>query len=163
MLEVVNYSHQELHLKFYSSASSVSDRDSLFSAEDNTFIKHRVKIAELSVTLTSTAFLWCSLSSPLFSYLSVSLKALKVYTLRGKCPNTDFCLVCILQYSDWIQENTDQKKLRIWTRFTHWNMSINFATIFKGVPSTNYISSNSYRLTFVHHLTFCHLRYVKKY
>ena len=29
-----------------------------------------------------------------------------------------FFLVCIFLYSDWVQENTDQKKLRIWTLFT---------------------------------------------
>ena len=38
-------------------------------------------------------------------------------TLREKCRNTEFFLVRILLYSDWIQENTDQKKLRIWTIF----------------------------------------------
>ena len=30
----------------------------------------------------------------------------------------EFFLVRIFLYSDWIQENTDQKKLRIWTLFT---------------------------------------------
>ena len=54
-------------------------------------------------------------------------------SLREKCPNTEFSLVFILLYSDWIQQNTnqikltysvrtcecaDQKKLRIWTLFT---------------------------------------------
>ena len=39
-------------------------------------------------------------------------------TLREKCSNTDFFLVRIFLYSEWIQENTDQKKLRIWTLFT---------------------------------------------
>ena len=49
--------------------------------------------------------------------------------LREKCPNTEFLLVCIFLYSDWIRrrskspdlvrikENSDQKKLRIWTPF----------------------------------------------
>ena len=27
--------------------------------------------------------------------------------LREKCPNTEFFLVCIFLYSDWIQENAD--------------------------------------------------------
>ena len=49
--------------------------------------------------------------------------------LREKCPNMEFFLVCIFLYSDWIrrslylvriQENTDQKKLRIWTLFKQW-------------------------------------------
>ena len=38
--------------------------------------------------------------------------------LREKCPNTEFLLVYIFPYSNWIRENTDQKKLRIWTLFT---------------------------------------------
>ena len=53
--------------------------------------------------------------------------------LRGKCPNTEFFLVRIFLHSDWteygeilrislysvrMRENTDQKKLRIWTHFT---------------------------------------------
>ena len=36
-------------------------------------------------------------------------------TLRQKSPNTEFFLVRI-------QENTDQKKLRIWTLFRQWNL-----------------------------------------
>ena len=35
--------------------------------------------------------------------------------LRYTCPNTEFFLVRIFLYSVRIQENTDQKKLRIWT------------------------------------------------
>ena len=42
------------------------------------------------------------------------------YSLREKCPNTEFFLVRIFLYSDWIQENTDQKKLHIWTLFAQW-------------------------------------------
>ena len=30
-------------------------------------------------------------------------------SLREKCPNTELFQVCIFLYSDWIQENTDQK------------------------------------------------------
>ena len=41
-------------------------------------------------------------------------------TLRGKCPNTEFFLVRIFLHSVRIQENTDQKQLRIWTVFTQW-------------------------------------------
>ena len=37
-----------------------------------------------------------------------------------KCPNTELFLVRIFLYSDRIQENTDQKWLRIWTLFTHY-------------------------------------------
>ena len=35
-----------------------------------------------------------------------------VLTMRGKCRNTEFFLVHLFPYSDWIQQNTDQKKLR---------------------------------------------------
>ena len=45
-------------------------------------------------------------------------------TLREKCPNTELLLVCTFLYSDWIQENTDQKKLRIWTLFSQWYLQI---------------------------------------
>ena len=34
-------------------------------------------------------------------------------TLREKCANTEFFL-------DQMRENTDQKKLRLWTLFTQW-------------------------------------------
>ena len=40
------------------------------------------------------------------------------HSLREKCPNTELFLVRIFLYSDWIQENTDQKKLRIWILLT---------------------------------------------
>ena len=38
-------------------------------------------------------------------------------TLCEMCPNTDFFLVRIFPYSVKIRENTDQKKLLIWTFF----------------------------------------------
>ena len=41
-----------------------------------------------------------------------------ILSLREKCPNTEFFPVRIFLYSFLIQENTDQKKLRIWTLFT---------------------------------------------
>ena len=43
---------------------------------------------------------------------------LMLISLREKSPNTDFFLVRIFLYSVRIQENTDQKKLHIWTLFT---------------------------------------------
>ena len=53
---------------------------------------------------------------------------LVIDTLRKKCPNTEFFLVLIFPYSDWIRrdspysvrirENKNRKKLRIWTLFT---------------------------------------------
>ena len=42
------------------------------------------------------------------------------YPLRARCSNTEFFLVRIFPYSDWMRENTGQKKLRIWTLFTQW-------------------------------------------
>ena len=63
-----------------------------------------------------------------------NLVSLVTTSLREKCPNTDFFLVCIFLHSNWIrrftlftskslysvriQENTDQNKLRLWTLFT---------------------------------------------
>ena len=46
--------------------------------------------------------------------------------LGEKYRNTEFFLVRIFLYSDWIQENTDQKKLRIRTLFTQcsWWLSV---------------------------------------
>ena len=46
---------------------------------------------------------------------------LSTQTLHEKYPNTEFFLVCIFLCLDWIQENTDQKKLRIWTLFKQWD------------------------------------------
>ena len=46
----------------------------------------------------------------------------RTWALREKCPNTEFFLVRILLYSVRIQENADQKKLRIWTLFTQWGI-----------------------------------------
>ena len=52
------------------------------------------------------------------------------HSLHEKCPNTELFLVRIFPHSDWILrispysvqmlENTDQKKLCIWTLFTQW-------------------------------------------
>ena len=41
-------------------------------------------------------------------------------TLREESPNTEFFLFCTFLNSVQIQENTDQKKLRIWALFTQW-------------------------------------------
>ena len=40
--------------------------------------------------------------------------------LLKKHLNTEFFLVRVFLYLDWIQENTDKKNLRIWTIFTQW-------------------------------------------
>ena len=46
------------------------------------------------------------------------------FTLPEKCPNTEVFLVHIFLYSVQIQENTDQKRLRIWTLFTQCQFSV---------------------------------------
>ena len=47
-------------------------------------------------------------------------------SLCEKCPNTESFLVVIFPYSDKVRENTNQKKLRIWTLFTQWLQYIYF-------------------------------------
>ena len=97
-LEALNYYHKELHLECCSSPRSAS-----------AFVNDQVNI-------------FCYNSQP------------------EKCPYTEFFLVRIFLYSDWIrrfdsirskppyskrmQENLDQKKLRIWTLFTQWTFKI---------------------------------------
>ena len=51
-----------------------------------------------------------------------------ILALREKCPNTEFFLVRIFLYSDWIQENMDQRKppdmdtfYAVWI-FGDWNL-----------------------------------------
>ena len=50
--------------------------------------------------------------------------SVKFPSLRENCPNTEFFLVRIFPHSDWMQENTDQIKLCIWTLFAQWVLSI---------------------------------------
>ena len=53
-----------------------------------------------------------------------------ICALRKKCPSTAFFLVRVFLYSDWIQENTDQKKLRIYTLFTQcWGYNFEWLMI----------------------------------
>ena len=54
----------------------------------------------------------------LIHFRSMLLFVNTIKTLREKCPNTEFFLVRIFPYSVRIRENTDHKKLRIWTIFT---------------------------------------------
>ena len=44
--------------------------------------------------------------------------------LREECPNTEFSLVRIFLYSDWIRENKDQKIVRILTLFTQCSLTL---------------------------------------
>ena len=43
-----------------------------------------------------------------------------------KCPNTDFFLVRVFPYSDWIRRFKDQKKICFWTLFTQWDLPVGF-------------------------------------
>ena len=47
-----------------------------------------------------------------------TLSKYRKMSLPEKYPNAEHFLVRILLYSDWMQENTDQKKLDLWTFFT---------------------------------------------
>ena len=51
---------------------------------------------------------------------SVVIASALINSLCKKSPNMEFFLFRIYSYSEWIRENTDQKKLRIWTLFTQW-------------------------------------------
>ena len=53
-----------------------------------------------------------------FVLLFSNLRILYILPLHEKCPNTESFPVRIFLYSEWIQENTDQKKFRIWTLST---------------------------------------------
>ena len=54
-------------------------------------------------------------------WLTMTIRAMndQNFTLHENCPKTEFFLVRIFLYSVRIQENTDQKKLRIWTVSMH--------------------------------------------
>ena len=66
-------------------------------------------------------------------------------SLREKCPNTEFFLVCIFLYLDWIwryteysvriRKNADQKKFRIWTLFTQCSYVVPIF-VFISMPSS---------------------------
>ena len=62
---------------------------------------------------------------PRLPTLGVNLIGLEVVRalFREHYPNADFFLVRILPYSDWIRENMDQKKIRIWTLFTQCTLT----------------------------------------
>ena len=70
---------------------------------------HVCPSVRLPVCVPVTSFPWnlFIVFSEIFRYRS------RNWTLREKCLNTEIFLLRIFLYSDWIQENTDQKKLRI--------------------------------------------------
>ena len=53
----------------------------------------------------------------------VTITSIQVTITAWKITKYGVFLVRIFLYSYWIQENTDQKKLHIWTLFTHWNLA----------------------------------------
>ena len=80
------------------------------------FMSELVKILKLSKALLKLGII-----------LDVTVRCVRAdLVLREKCPNTEFVLVHIFLHSHWMRspysvrmgENTDQKKLRIWTHFT---------------------------------------------
>ena len=77
--------HQELHLRFYSSPGSVTDRvlgPPLLSAEDNIFIMNRVENESIYITLTITI---SSLSLVCNHYTSIYLSVSLLKFLKSSC------------------------------------------------------------------------------
>ena len=85
-------------------------------------------VVYLFIHLLVYNFYWFRWALTIF-YTNARIKA-----QREKCPKIDFFLVRIFLYSYWIrkftkspysvriQDNKDQKKLGIWTIFTHWRL-----------------------------------------
>ena len=71
----------------------------------DTYRKHLIRVKS-----TPCRFLYSAKQHQVKSNLSMAL--------CEKCSNTEFFLVRIFLYSDWIWENTDQEELYIWTLFT---------------------------------------------
>ena len=62
--------------------------------------------------------------------------------LCEKCSNTGFFLVRIFPYLNWILENTDQKKPRIWTLFKDWTCKehgVSMSWHFRSIRSNIYL------------------------
>ena len=74
--------------------------------------------SQVCFSLVSDNFLWSVFQILLASCVWILSLAFSHYilSLREKCPNTEFFLVRIFQWSD-------QKKLRIWTLFTQYTWS----------------------------------------
>ena len=87
----------------------------------------------------SRIIFWCNQFLVFKEYQNQSHCWLPFETLCEKCPNTEFFLVGISPYSDWIwrftpyvdwiKENMDHKRLRIWTRFTQWKESHIYSSV----------------------------------
>ena len=101
--------------------------------------------------MDSLCKIWCENTGfhwPVFSRILASFKQwlfilLRTFStiygcisLHEKCPNTEFFLFCIFPYLDWMRENTEHKKLSIWTLFTQcksfsYTCCMNFSVAFK--------------------------------
>ena len=82
------------------------------------FDQWTMEILAISVTMDrngNSQFLLCYILI-LYPFILTSVE----YALREKCQNTEFPLVRIFLYSVQMQENVDQKKIRIWTFFTRY-------------------------------------------
>ena len=55
--------------------------------------------------------------------------------LLKNCLNKEFFLACIFPHLDWIRDNTDQKKLRIWTFFAFRHFCIGFPALLNEIRS----------------------------
>ena len=77
----------------------------------------------ISLLFASSVITWTCIrfKVKIFKVCSLILKIknfkINSITMREKCRNTELFLVHTFLYSHWAQENTDQKKLRIWTVF----------------------------------------------
>ena len=86
----------------------------------------------------------------------------KLLTLREKCPNTEFFLVCILPHSDYLfvfSPNVGKygpEKLRIWTLFTQCNFMYSLTSltiiISKMFSNNSSISNDSINFTKINYL-----------
>ena len=61
-----------------------------------------------------------NLKKKILESFNYSERTSNLQSLRENCQNTEFFLVRVFLYSDWMKGNKDQKKLRIWTLFKQW-------------------------------------------
>ena len=86
----------------------------------NTFSEKHMQTAAFAYVIFYAKFqIFLHFPNALYSSFLVDRLLLNSLSLREKCPDTKFFLVRIFLYSGQIHGNTDQKKLRIWTLFTH--------------------------------------------
>ena len=98
------------------------------------FRSHLRKLWKSTIAVTMTKFLENSINSEKASEVlriwNFQISIALCISWRGNGPNAEFFLVLIFPHSDWIRrdtispysvqmrQNTDQKKLHIWTLFT---------------------------------------------